>query len=41
MHYTTQQELANVSYKTVVTALKESEPNIIKAALIPLADSEF
>jgi len=41
MTYTTKKELTNVSYKTVLSALRESEPDIIKAVLIPLVDHEY
>ena len=41
VRYVSEQELVNVSYKTVVTALKESELEIIKAVLIPLVNTEF
>ena len=41
MQYKTQKILENVNYKTVVTALKGDEPDIVKAALIPLVNRQY
>jgi pyrimidine deaminase RibD-like protein len=41
MIYRCKKELVSVNYKTVVSALQQTEPDVLKAVLIPLADSQY